>query len=171
VCTGKCLECKPGSYFNVTKNECKPCLQPTISTAFGRLDCSLCPNGQEWRNSQECTSCVPGTFSSGGSKCQACPLGKIAPSASMSSCVQCPENQYAVNQTDCLVCPEGNRPNADDTACETIPTTPQPKNNEIVLIYLVVGLALLVLGLVIFVIVKRKNTTEDDYESVFTEEW
>jgi len=172
VCTGKCLECKPGSYFNLTRNECKLCPPPTISTASGQLDCTTCPDGNEWANSQACASCLPGTFSTGGQKCQNCPSGKMAPSYAMGACVPCPENtHYAVNSTACLACPAGNRPTTVGNACEAIPIPPQPKNNQVVLIYLVVGLALLILGLVIFVIVKRKNSSEDDYEAVFTEEW
>jgi len=171
VCTGKCLDCKPGTYYNITKNECKICLSPTVTLRSGQLECETCPDGQEWISSQECSACIPGTYSSGGMACKQCPPGLIAPEVGMSSCLPCTKDSYAVNDTSCEMCPPGSTPSESGASCDVIPVPPQPKNNEILLIYLVVGVALLIFGLVVFVVIKRKKSPDDDYESVFTEEW
>jgi len=168
VCTGKCLDCKAGTYYNVTKNECKTCPLNTISNTSAQLECHSCGAGSEWKSSEQCNICPKGYYSSDGIKCNPCPAGLIAPQNGMSICMKCPkENNYAVNGTDCEECPPGTTPSVN--MCITIPVPERPVNNEAVLIYLLVGLAIIIIGISAFAFYKKKQ--DGGYQSVFTEQW
>jgi len=163
VCTGKCLSCLPGTYFDM--NDCKICPKYTISNLPAQLQCSPCPAGSEWKSSIECSSCQKGFYSSNGTECLLCPSGLIAPNNNMSSCIPCIEqNYYAVNSTVCAECASGT--STSGSSCTPLPVPEKPVNNQAVLIYLLVGLAIVIIGITVFAFFNRKK--DNGYESVWT---
>jgi len=86
----------------------------------------------------------------------------------MSSCIPCSEsNYYTVNTTDCAECPPGTSSNGG--SCPPLPVPEKPVNNQAVLIYLLVGLAIVVIGISVFAFFNRKK--DNGYEAVWMENW
>lgn len=110
-CGENCQRCLPGTYFEPTTEQCKPCRRYTTSTQ-GSLGCSRCPNGTSWNSTTQCLPCPIGTTSA-GLNCSKCAPPLIAPLPGMSKCQQCSFGQHSIDAINCIPCPKDKITNSD----------------------------------------------------------
>ncbi|XP_004589499.2 signal peptide, CUB and EGF-like domain-containing protein 1 isoform X3 [Ochotona princeps] len=143
---GKCVACRPGSYFSGESSQCVPCAAGTYQNLEGQLSCTPCPSSDGLglagaRNVSECGGqCPPGFFSTDGFKpCQACPVGTYQPEPGRTSCFPCgggllTKQEGTVSFQDCetkVHCSPGHYYNTNTHRCIRCPVgTYQPEFSQ-----------------------------------------
>jgi hypothetical protein len=174
ACSGPCLRCKAGEYFDFTTQQCLGCVKPYQSQSSAALRCDLCPQGSEWVSTSSCRVCGNDTYWDANHKfdsaCQKCGPQTVADEPGLLACKPCPDNSIANHTSStCSPCPEGTR--ADSTSKhhdkeDTCVTIPVPQNNVVIIVFVFVGLGVLaILGGLLAWLYNRRKQQDDGWGS------
>ncbi|XP_041475001.1 sushi, von Willebrand factor type A, EGF and pentraxin domain-containing protein 1-like isoform X1 [Lytechinus variegatus] len=130
----KCVQCIPGTYFDMMTSSCEYCEIGQYQNLIGQLTCIHCPNGTSTVSTKstslaDCKAyCEPGSRSSTGLElCELCPTNTYQPNRGSTQCLQCPRRRYTASHgartlSDCRAyCPRGKTSANGLTPCLPCP--------------------------------------------------